>query len=182
MKKILTILTITMLGMMLSACTNDMSSDSYTETSAGQAQTVRYGVIVQALPVTMANQTSSGIGTLGGAALGAVLGSTLGGGGVSHAVGAIGGGLAGGVAGNAVGKSVGKQNGMQYIIRLDSGSSISIVQGASPALAVGQNVLILTGSDARDRVLANNTAQPQQSLKNKRVDNNRAKPNNPYNN
>lgn len=163
MKKILTLVTLLCLSLVLAGCNDDLDSDQYDSANIGEAQTVRYGVIAQVLPVTVQNQGSSTIGMLGGAALGAVLGSTIGGGNTANAVGGIAGGLVGGTAGNAVGKSVGKQTGTQYIVKVDDGSTLSVVQGITPALTVGQRVMILTGSDARDRVIADNTSSPSAS-------------------
>lgn len=161
MKKLITLLTTTLLVLVLASCAKDYNSSSYSDATAGEAQIVRYGVIVQAQPVTIDSEGDKTVGTVAGAGAGAVLGSLIGGGFVSNTLGSIGGALAGGAAGSAAGKAAGKQNGVQYFIKLDSGSTISVVQGTEPALNLGQHVMVLTGSGARDRVLADNSPQTE---------------------
>jgi outer membrane lipoprotein SlyB len=158
MKKFLMLITLVIPAFILTGCYSDYGSDEYSGATAGQAQNVRFGTIAATNPVTIEDQSNQGIGMLAGAAAGAILGSRLGTGSTANALGGIGGGLAGGAAGSAAGKAIGKQNGMQYIVKLDDGSALSIVQAPQPALSVGQRVMVLTGSDGRDRVLADNTA------------------------
>lgn len=141
----------------LAACSTSFDSDTYSDSSAGRAQAVRYGTIVEATAVKIQGETQKGAGTLAGAAIGAILGSTIGGGSTANALGGVGGAVAGGVAGNAAGKAIGTQDGMRYIIKLDDGSAISIVQAPQPNLPIGTRVMILTGSNGHDRILPDTT-------------------------
>lgn len=165
MKKITSVLIIAISMLALVGCADDLDTDSYNDGSSGQSQNVRYGVIVQTIPVHIDSQGDKTVGMIAGGIAGAILGSTIGGGAVANGLGSVGGAVAGGAAGGAVGKAAGKQNGTQYIIKLDTGSSIAVVQGMTPALAIGQRVMILTGSNSRDRVLADNSANPTTSSK-----------------
>lgn len=158
MKKIIYTLIIAISALALVGCADDLDTDSYTDGSSGQLQNVRYGVIAQTMPVHINSEGDKTIGMIAGGIAGAILGSTIGGGAVANGLGSVGGAVAGGAAGGAVGKAAGKQNGTQYIIKLDTGSTIAVVQGMTPALAVGQRVMVLTGSNSRDRVLADNSA------------------------
>jgi outer membrane lipoprotein SlyB len=164
MKKLITLLTTTLLVFVLASCAKDYDSSSYSDATAGEAQIVRYGVIVQMQPVTINSEGDKMVGTVAGGGAGMVLGSLIGGGAVSNALGSIGGALVGGAAGSAAGKAAGKQNGMQYFIKLNSGNTISVVQGTEPALNLGQHVIVLTGSGARDRVLADNAPQTETAV------------------
>lgn len=154
MNKYFILLAIMLTTMNLTGCYNDFGSDEYSGNSAGQAQTVRSGTIIQTQKVVINDKSNQGIGMLAGAAAGAILGSTIGGGSTAHALGGVAGGVAGGAAGNAIGSAAGKQDGIRYIVKLNSGNALSIVQGTEPKLRVGQKVLVLIGSDGRDRVIA----------------------------
>jgi outer membrane lipoprotein SlyB len=116
----------------------------YTRGEARSVQTVAYGVIesVRAAKIT---EDQPIVGTLAGAALGGLLGNSIGHGGGRAAATVIG-AVGGGIAGNAIERSVTAQNGEELVIRLDSGSTIAVVQGGSQGFAVGQRVRVLTGA------------------------------------
>ncbi len=81
---------------------------------------------------------------------GAIAGSYIGG---SDLRGNLLGGLAGAVVGGAAGaiaeSSATATVGMEYVVETENGSILTLVQGAEPAFAVGQPVLVMYGSPAR---------------------------------
>jgi outer membrane lipoprotein SlyB len=137
----------------VTACTPNISSDHYVVEEAGRSQQVVYGKIVKARPVEVAAH-NDGNGTLVGTASGATVGSAIGDSTRANVLGALGGAVFGGVLGNQIGKRAGTQTGIEYIVNLDNGKTISIVQGAKPPLQVGQRVMLMTGGNSKDRLVA----------------------------
>ncbi|MGY1521529.1 hypothetical protein [Luteimonas sp. A482] len=86
---------------------------------------------------------------MAGGAAGAVAGSQIGGSDAAGAVGAIGGLVVGAIAGAAVERSASATSGIEYVVETSNGNMMTVVQGADPALHLGQRVLILYGSPAR---------------------------------
>ncbi|MBP7336227.1 glycine zipper domain-containing protein [Niveispirillum sp.] len=146
------------LASMLVGCKQNVSPDTYSVGAVGQVNRVVRGVIVNARPVQIAG--TQGVGGTAGAAAGAAAGSAIGSGSRGNIVGAIGGAVVGGIAGAMVEESATQQNGMEYVVETDNGSLVTIVQGAEPALGVGQRVLVMHG--AQSRVIADNSPQKAQ--------------------
>ncbi len=134
----------------LTACTPPNSGNVVSASQSQVAQTVNYGTIVSARPVTVqgGNQPANVVGTLAGGLLGGVLGNEVGGGtGKVLATGA--GAVAGAAAGNAVAGAATTQQSTEWTVRLDSGATISVIQ-ASPTFSVGQRVQVVqSGSNTR---------------------------------
>lgn len=139
--------------LLLCACAPDVSSDHYVANNVGTAQRVQYGKIIKAKPVVIASH-NAGTGSMVGTAAGATVGSALGDTTRMNILGALGGALIGGIAGHEIGKRAGNQTGIQYIVQLENGRVVSLVQSARPLLAVGQRVMLLTGGRATDRLIA----------------------------
>lgn len=137
---------------LLTACTPDISANHYIAENVGQAQQVEYGKIIKAAPVQIASRDNTG--SLLGTAAGATVGSAVGGTTRVNILGALGGAVIGGIAGHHIGKHVNNQTGIQYIVHLDNGKILSIVQGLHPTLHMGQRVMVLLGGRTRDRVIA----------------------------
>lgn len=129
----------------LTGCANPNASSSvYSYGQAQQEQIVRYGTVVSVRSVVIQNDRSSGVGTLGGAALGGVAGSTIGGG-RGQILTSIGGAILGGLAGNAVENQMGKTQGLEITVRLDNGETRVVAQAADIPLASGQRVQLISG-------------------------------------
>lgn len=137
---------------LLTACTPNISANSVDAENLGHAQNARYGRIVQAMPVEVKSGTADSTGTFMGTAAGATAGSAIGGGTRMNILGAIGGALVGGIAGHEVGKHAGKQTGTRYVVKLDNGKMVSVIQGGQP-MNVGQRVIVLTGGSTADKVI-----------------------------
>ena len=137
----------------LSGCAQNVSSTTYNAGEVGVAAKVVPGVVLARRTVKI--DGNSGAGGLAGAAAGAAAGSGVGGSTQGNIVGAIGGAVAGGLIGNAVDKGVNSQQGIEYIIKLKSGETISVVQAANVQFAPKQHILVIYG--AMTRLVADNT-------------------------
>lgn len=140
----------------LSACTPNVSPDSYAVGTAGQVNRVVRGKVINARQVDLSG-TQSGVGAGAGALAGGVGGSYIGGGTRSNIVGAIGGAVAGGIAGAVAEEAATRQKGVEYIVETENGSLITIVQGADAPLSVGDRVLVLYGT--RSRIIPDTSAR-----------------------
>jgi outer membrane lipoprotein SlyB len=142
----------------LSACAPRLGGNDYSVSTAGDLGEILPGTIVARKVVKIAGrdagkENTPGVGALVGGGTGALLGSQIGRGWGSVAAG-VAGGLLGGTGGHYVEKALTEQEGFEYQIRLDSGKSVSIVQGAEPNLGVGQRVnVVLSTTGKRSRVL-----------------------------
>lgn len=145
MKKYLSVLA---LSLALNACTADIGANDYYASSANTVTATKACTVVSLRPVTVKSNDNNA-GTLFGAAAGGVAGSSIGGGDTAHILGAIGGALVGGIAGDAAQAGLSKQTGYEYIVRLDNGSMVTVVQGNDVYIQPGQRCLVIYGRQAR---------------------------------
>ena len=115
----------------------------YGYSEARSIESVVYGTIESVRPVRL-NEDHGGVGSAAGAVIGGLAGNELGHG-AGRAVTTILGAIGGGLAGNAIERNATAQRGTEIVVRLDSGASIAVVQGASEQFETGQRVRILTG-------------------------------------
>jgi outer membrane lipoprotein SlyB len=139
-------------ALLLTGCMSNLDQDTYSRSEARTVQTVMMGQIISLRPVNIEG-SSTPIGALAGAGIGGVAGSAIGGGRgsiLTTIVGAVGGGLLG-YAGE---KMVTSSNGVEITLRLDDGSTRSIVQqvNQNERFTVGDRVRI-TGSGGNYRVI-----------------------------
>ncbi len=105
--------------------TTPQSSNTFTRSEAGRAQSVEWGTI-EALRAVNIQNDQRGVATATGAVLGGIAGSTLGSGNRANAAGATAGAVAGGAAGNAMaGRTTA---GVEFTVRLESGRTVAVVQ------------------------------------------------------
>lgn len=138
---------------LVTGCARQISPDVYKAGHVGETSNTYAGRIVSARQVLVEDQEyleDNKMGLLGGGILGGVLGNQMGKGlGNTLATGA---GLAAGAAAGAmVEKEAKKQYGMEYVVQLDNGSMVTIVQGA-PAFAVGTRVYVMKSHNGRSRI------------------------------
>lgn len=150
------------LGVMLfvSGCARDIDAGHYDESHVGEASKTFAGTIqsVRTVLVTGSerlqdNTMGMGLGGLAGGALGALTGK---GHGRTAMMGV--GALAGATAGAFAEKEMKKQKGIEYIVALDHPPSpgqavMTVVQGPSQPLAVGDRVFVIVGQKGRSRVI-----------------------------
>ncbi len=138
----------------LTACAANLNTDTYQTSATGTINSVQEGTIINVRPVTIKTE-NGGVGTLAGGIAGGVLGNTIGGSSVANTLGAIGGAVAGGYIGGKAQEGLSKQTGFEYIVKLDSGRTITLTQGADVLFNVGQAVYVLDADRGhRARIIA----------------------------
>lgn len=110
----------------------------------GTAGQIGEGVVIDVRDVRIQGQNAKGA-VLGGAA-GGVVGSTIGRG-SARILASVGGALAGMLIGGIAQKELSEQKALQYIVRLNNGKMISVIQGMKNRFSVGQRVLVLYGKE-----------------------------------
>ncbi|MGB7971109.1 MAG: hypothetical protein WCF31_03970 [Candidatus Deferrimicrobiaceae bacterium] len=135
----------------LTGCAGSMSGNTYSRERAQKVQTVEYGKVLEVRQVQIEG-TKSGVGALAGGALGGALGSGIGrGAGTTIAV--VGGAIAGAAGGAVAEEAVTKQPGLEVTVRLDSGQTLSLVQGIDPPVQFGDRVKLMRNPDGSARVI-----------------------------
>lgn len=124
-----------------------LSPNVYAARQVGEASMTYSGCIVSVRPICVQQQT--GVGAIAGGVAGGALGSVIGNGYFAPtALGAI----AGAVVGSAVEQDTSRQTGFEYVIQLDNGQLMSVVQGCDPFFQCGDPVYVIMSSSGRSRV------------------------------
>jgi outer membrane lipoprotein SlyB len=146
------ILLVPILGLLASCAQDSLSGDVYSRSEARSGQSVQSGRItnIRYVKIEGGNQGGALLGGLAGGALG----SNIGNGRASNTAGAVGGALLGSVIASNVQQSVSSRQGIEITVRLDSGSSVAVVQEENPknpsGFSTGQRVRVLySGSSMR---------------------------------
>lgn len=141
---------------LLSGCARDISSNTYKASHVGEASFTYQGVVANVREVQVEegerleeNAAGASIGTLAGGAVGYQFG-----GGKGQIATTAAGAILGGVAGAFAEKALKSQKGLEYVVRLDNGQVMTVVQGLDPRLSSGQRVLVLVSHSGRSRVVA----------------------------
>lgn len=130
---------------LLAGCAADYSPDTYSSSAVQQANKVEPGIVVGFREVKIS--ASGTIGAVAGGAVGGVLGAQMTG---DAALGtAVGGTVIGTLVGNTIEHSTSDTTGWEYIVRKPNGDMLSLTQREPKPLAIGQHVLVITGSQAR---------------------------------
>ncbi len=134
------------LGLLLTACGQKYSPDTYSSSAVQQASKVESGVVVGVRKVVI--RADPTIASATGAAAGGIAGSQVAEGAYS-ALGALGGAVVGGIAGSEAGHKIQDTDGYEYIVRNAKGDLLSVTQKDVTPLKIGQRVLLIQGSQAR---------------------------------
>jgi outer membrane lipoprotein SlyB len=136
------------LALALAACGSRYSPDSYATRAVQQANKVEKGTVVGRRQVKVSAEGSTGAAT--GAAAGGVVGAAApAAGGVMSALGGVGGALVGGLVGTAAEHTVVDTRAYEYVVHTAKGELLSVTQMDTTPLAIGQNVLVIAGNQAR---------------------------------
>jgi outer membrane lipoprotein SlyB len=135
------------LAFVLAACGPRYSPDTYATRAVQQANKVEQGTVVGRRDVKVSAEGSTGAAA--GAAAGGVLGAQAPGAGIMSALGGVGGALVGGLVGTAAEHTVVDTRAYEYVVRTAKGDLLSVTQTDTTPLAIGQNVLLIAGAQAR---------------------------------
>ena len=134
------------------SCARQISSDVYTARQVGEVSTTLVGVVKNVREVRMEQGEQledNGLGIVGGGVAGGALGSSLGRGNFfPTAAGAI----AGAVTGAFVEKKLKHQSALEYVVELDNGNLITVVQGQDQIFNIGQPVYVIVSQSGRSRI------------------------------
>jgi outer membrane lipoprotein SlyB len=138
------------LPLALGACAPANTNSTYTGADIGRTAQVSYGEILAMRPVQV-QAASTGVGTLGGAAIGGVAGSFIGGNSArGNILAAVGGAIVGGVAGTAIENQAGRGNAVEFIIQEDGAPQpISVVQTNEENFQPGERIVLTRGARTR---------------------------------
>lgn len=127
----------------LGGCASGVGNQDYRRDQVRGVQEVQTGVVESVRQVNIEG-TKTPVGTGAGAVVGGVAGSHVGGG-KGSVVGTVLGAVVGGVAGAAAEEGVTRRRGLEITVRLDSGRTIAVTQGADESFRPGDRVRILSG-------------------------------------
>jgi outer membrane lipoprotein SlyB len=157
MKKTLVLSSILCCGLLLIiGCARNISTSSYTEGTVGSISESYPCTVVSLRKVMIEGGDSledNKLGMIGGALGGAAIGQAFGGG-RGRVLTTAGGAALGGLGGAYAEKALKSQEGLEYTVRMQSGSLRTIVQGMDGALAPGQSALLIVSSRGRSRLVA----------------------------
>ena len=143
-------LTVLLTTALLTSCVKPISSNVYSTRQVGEVSTTYSGIVKNVREIVV-EKSDTGAGTFGGAAVGGIAGSAIGRGGfLPMAAGA----LVGAVGGNLIEGKLNKQTALEYIIELNDGKLLTVVQGADSIYDVGQPVYVIVSQAGRSRITA----------------------------
>lgn len=139
-------------SMALFACNPPTSGNVVSSSQAQSAQTVNFGTVTAANPVTVqgGNRTADVVGTLAGGAIGGLLGNEIGGG-RGRDIATVAGAVGGAAAGNRIAGAATTVQSTEYLVQLESGRTISVIQ-AQPSFGVGQRVQVIQSANGTTRL------------------------------
>ena len=136
----------------LTSCARQISSDMYAAPCVGEASVTYAGVIRNVRDVCVDGADELGnnqAGLFGGGAAGGIAGNAIGRGGLlPTAAGA----LIGAVGGTMIEKKLKRQAGLEYVVALDNGGLMTVVQGADQVFMPGQPVYVIVSQSGRSRI------------------------------
>lgn len=152
---ILKFISFSLIVVMLASCAREISSDVYAADNIGEVAQTFEGTICNARLVKVQEfdrPEGSGVGALGGGVAGGVAGANVGKG-TGQVAAVAGGALAGIIGGTMLERKIRSQKGMEYIVQLDNGDLVTVVQGKCPALEKGQRVFVMVSCEGRSRII-----------------------------
>lgn len=139
-------------ALLLSSCARQIESDVYSSYQVGEVSVTYAGVVRSMREVCVENGEQledNGLGIAGGGVAGGVLGNALGRGNLlPTAAGAI----AGAVTGSLLEKKLKQQMAFEYVVELENGNLMTVVQGRDQIFGIGQPVYVMISPFGRSRL------------------------------
>lgn len=142
MKNFTIITTLSIIILLLGACSLDRSSKIYTASQALQAEDVEAGV-VESVEEAKIRKDETVVGSVGGAIIGGIAGSGVGGGKGSEIASVLG-AIVGGVIGDKAEKLATDRKAYKIVVKLDSGQKIVVVQQSDVPFQPGERVNVFS--------------------------------------
>lgn len=134
----------------LQGCATPAGDHVYSRQEAKVAWDVHYGKVL-AIDAAVIEGERTALGRIGGGLVGYEAGRSVGGGSGRRIAGAVG-AVAGAVAGQAIEERATRTDAWQFMVELDGGRTVSIVQARDQSFAVGERVRIYMRRDGAARV------------------------------
>lgn len=153
--RILTVFAALIAVLALASCARQISPGVYEGGHVGSIAETRTGTVQSARVVIVQEDELLQDNVLGGAvggAVGGLAGSAFGKG-WGRTASTAGGALAGATLGALAQRTAQRQQAMEYIVRLDDGGLVTVVQGLQPQIPVGRRVYVQYGARGQSRVL-----------------------------
>lgn len=142
-------------ALLLSSCATQIGSENHSICTVGEP-TCTYSGTIRNVRCVVVNEhdrlEENELGIIGGGVLGGLAGNTIGKG-TGNLWTTVGGAVAGATAGALSEKQLKRQKGAEYVVELDNGDLLTVVQGGSPLLQEGQKVFVMVPSHGRSRVV-----------------------------
>ena len=153
MKNFINVFSIACITIGLTSCAREISSDVYVANRVGEVSTTYSGIVRNVRQVCVDASESLGdnqTGIIGGAATGGLIGNAFGGNLLPTAVGAV----AGAVGGSMIEKKLKQQSALEYIVEIENGGLMTIVQGNDNFFNIGQPVYVIVSQSGRSRIIS----------------------------
>ena len=151
-------LCLVLLAVLAAGCASS-STNTYSGNDVGQVIETAQGTVVSSRVVEIKGGSNSNVGAIGGGLAGATTGAVIAKGGNASLAAGILGGLAGAGIGYLVEQEARSGEGIEYVIRMDDGRVVTLVQNREPEeqpVDNGQRVLVQYGTDYT-RIIADPT-------------------------
>lgn len=153
--RILTVFAALAVLLALSSCARQISPGVYKGSHVGSVVETRTGTVQSARVVMVQEDELLQENVVGGAvggAVGGLAGSAFGKG-WGRTAATTGGVLAGATLGALAQRGAQRQEAMEYIVRMDDGGLVTVVQGLQPQIPIGRRVYVQVGSSGQSRIL-----------------------------
>lgn len=136
----------------LMACNPPNSGNVVSANQAQAAQSVSFGTIVGANPVSVqgGNAPADVVGTVAGGLIGGLIGNEIGGG-RGRDIATVAGAVGGAAAGNRIAGAATTVQSTEWLVQLESGRTISVIQ-AQPTFSIGQRVQVIQSANGTTRL------------------------------
>ena len=138
---------------LLVSCARQIDTDIYASAQIGEVATTYQGIIKNVRVVIVQHGESldgNTLGVTGGGVAGGLIGDSVGNG---HLFPKITGGVLGALTGALIEKKAKQQKALEYIVELNDGNLMTIVQGRDQVFAPGQPVYIQMSPRGRSRII-----------------------------
>ena len=136
---------VVLVALLLGACAAPPTGDSVSQRQAQTAQTVAFGTLTDARPITVRGDSgpAQATGAIAGGVIGGLLGNEVGAG-LGQDLATAAGATVGAAAGSRVAEEAGTRQSIEWIVQLENGQTMSVVQ-SQRTFSIGQLLQVIQG-------------------------------------